>query len=72
MSEEKCAADHGCCKKKVKCGGCMGGVYGLAVLGTLVFYIQHADSFTTGAIGFFKAVFWPAFLIYKVYTMLGM
>lgn len=49
-------------------GGMSGGVYGLAFLGALVYYLQHATTFMGGVIGFFKALLWPAFLIY---TLLG-
>lgn len=64
-----------CCDgKKVKCSNesVGGGIYGLAFLGSLVYYLQNADSFTIGLIGFFKAIFWPAFLIYKLFGFLGM
>ncbi|HEX7042302.1 MAG TPA: hypothetical protein VF189_03560 [Patescibacteria group bacterium] len=49
-----------------------GGVYGIAVLGALVYYLQHATTFLMGILGIFKAIFWPAFIIYKVLEMLKM
>lgn len=49
-----------------------GGVYGLAFLGALVYYLQNAASFGSGIVGILKAIFWPAVLIYKVFGMLGM
>jgi len=39
-------------------------VYGLGFVGALVYFIQTATSFWIGVIGFFKALFWPAFLVY--------
>ena len=42
------------------------GVYGLAFIGALIYYIQHATTFWMGVVGVFKALFWPAFLIYKL------
>ena len=45
-------------------------IYGLAVIGALVYYLQHATSFTDGIRGIGKAVFWPAVVIYKVLEML--
>jgi hypothetical protein len=42
-----------------------GGIYGLAFIGALIYFIPHSTSFWMGIVGFFKAVFWPAFLIYK-------
>lgn len=47
-----------------------GGIYGLAFIGALVYYIQHAATFGMGVIGFFKALFWPAVLIYKILEFL--
>lgn len=41
-------------------------IYGLAFLGALVYFIQHANSFGEGVLGFLKALIWPAYLIYKV------
>ena len=52
--------------------GISGGVYGLAFLGALVYYIQHADTFWAGALGVLKAIFWPAMIIYKVLELLKM
>lgn len=42
-----------------------GAVYGLGFIGALVYFIQHTPTFWIGVLGFFKAIFWPAFLIYK-------
>lgn len=53
-------------------GGASGGVYGLAFIGAAVYFIQHAGSFWGGVLGFFKAVVWPAVLIYKVLEVLKM
>lgn len=49
-----------------------GGIYGLAFIGALVYYIQHAASFWNGCLGVLKAIVWPAMLMYKVLTMLNM
>lgn len=53
-------------KKGMNCNGISGGIYGMAFLGALVYYLQHATSFWTVVLGIFKAIFWPAVLIYKV------
>lgn len=47
-------------------------MYGFAFIGAAIYYIQHATSFWMGVLGFFKAVFWPAFVIYKVLEFLKM
>lgn len=49
-----------------------GGVYGLGFLGALIYYLQHATSFGSGALGFLKALLWPAFTVYKVLEFLKM
>jgi hypothetical protein len=46
--------------------GMFGGIYGMAFIGALVYFIQQATSFWIGVLGFFKAVFWPAVLMYKL------
>lgn len=51
------------------CGS--GAVYGFGFLGALVYYFQHAISLQEGLWGILKAIFWPAFFVYKVIEMLG-
>ena len=43
-----------------------GGVYGLAFIGAAIYFIGTASSFLMGVLGFFKALVWPAFLVYKL------
>jgi hypothetical protein len=59
-------------KTKCNCGAAGGGVYGLAFVGALVYYIQHATTFMAGLIGFIKALVWPAILLYKLVEFLKM
>lgn len=47
-----------------------GGIYGMGFIGAAVYYIQHAGSFWMGVLGFVKALFWPALLIYKALELL--
>jgi hypothetical protein len=47
-------------------------VYGFGFIGALIYYIAHAATFGAGVLGFFKAIVWPALLIYKVLEMLKM
>lgn len=49
-----------------------GGIYGLAFIGALVYYIQHATTLAQGLLGFLKALVWPAILIYKLLEFLKM
>ena len=46
-------------------------VYGLGFIGALIYFFQHASSFGDGVLGLFKAMLWPAFLIYRVLEMLN-
>jgi hypothetical protein len=48
------------------------GIYGLAFIGALVYYIQRADSFTSGILGVLKAIIWPAMIVYKLLGFLHM
>jgi hypothetical protein len=41
-------------------------VYGLGLIGALVYFIQYADSLWTGVLGVFKAILWPALLVYEL------
>ena len=47
-------------------------VYGLGFIGALVYYWQHATGFGSGVVGFFKALVWPAFLVYESLKALKM
>lgn len=49
-----------------------GAVYGLGFLGAAIYYVQHSATFLDGVIGILKAIVWPAFLIHKLFTLLGM
>ncbi len=55
-----------------KCGeDCSGMGYILGFLGAAVYYISTATSFGMGAIGFLKALVWPAFLVHAILKFLG-
>jgi hypothetical protein len=48
-------------------GGSGGGaVYGLGLIGALVYYIQRAHGFWPVILGILKALVWPAFLVYHL------
>lgn len=53
------------CKNNNMCGS-SSAVYGLGLIGALVYFIQHADTFKMGVIGVLKAIVWPALIIHKV------
>ena len=47
-------------------------VYGLGFIGAAVYYIQYADTFWVGVLGFLKAIVWPAMLVYELLKYLNM
>ena len=59
-------------KKAMKDNGILGSIYGMALIGAAVYYIQHAATFWEGVLGFIKALFWPAMLMYKLLEFLKM
>ncbi len=59
-------------RKVIYRNGASASVYGLGFLGALVYYIGHATTFWLGVLGFFKAIFWPAMLVYEMLKFLNM
>ena len=58
--------------KKMKCGGCgQDAVYGIGLVGAVIYFVGKADSLSTGLIGILKAIVWPAFLVYKALNLIG-
>jgi hypothetical protein len=45
-------------------------VYGLGLIGALVYYIQYATGFWSGVLGILKAIVWPAFVVYELLKFL--
>ena len=41
-------------------------IYGMAFIGALIYFMQHASTFGEGLLGFLQALVWPAVLVYKV------
>ena len=56
----------------MKPDGASSAVYGLGCIGGLVYYVQHAATFWAGLLGVFKALVWPAMLVYKLLEFLKM
>jgi hypothetical protein len=46
-------------------------VYGLGLIGALVYYIQRADGFWAVILGILKALVWPAFVVYDLLKFLA-
>ncbi len=49
-----------------------GAIYGIGMLGALLYFIQHAGSFGEGVLGIFKALLWPGVIVYKALELLQM
>jgi hypothetical protein len=49
----------------VRCGG-GGAVYGLGLIGAVVYYWQHAHGFLAQVWAIGEAILWPAFLVYHL------
>jgi len=52
-------------------GGAGNAVYGLGLIGALVYYIGHAHGFWLVVLGILKSFVWPAFLVYYLLKSLG-
>jgi hypothetical protein len=59
-------------RKVINTGAVSAPIYGLGLIGALVYYLQQATTFGAGVLGFFKAIFWPAMLVYKLLEYLNM
>lgn len=51
-------------------GGASDAVYGIGLIGAWVYYIGRATTFRQGVVGFFKGLFWPAFMVYAMFKFL--
>jgi hypothetical protein len=71
MSEETKPVEAKCCRGGAPVGA-SGGAYGLGVIGAAVYFIQHATTFWSGALGILKAIVWPAFLVYQALNFFKM
>lgn len=45
-------------------------IYGLGIFGALFYFLQNATTFGLVMVGIFKSIFWPAFVLYKILTLL--
>ena len=51
------------------CGG--GAVFGLGLIGALVWFWQQATGFGEHTVAVLKALVWPAFLVYEAFKALS-
>jgi hypothetical protein len=57
-------------KKEIQQHGPNSAVYGLGMIGAVIYYVSNATTFWMGALGVLKAFVWPAFLVYEALKML--
>ena len=53
-------------RTRCNCHATGGGIYFLAFIGALIYFIQQAQTFMQGVWGFLEAIVWPAILVYKL------
>ena len=58
--------------KGVRDNGTSNAMYGMAFIGALIYFVQHAASFWGVVLGILKAIIWPAVLTYKLLEFLKM
>ncbi|HMK12738.1 MAG TPA: hypothetical protein VK461_14195 [Acidimicrobiales bacterium] len=58
------ANGHGAQRASAPSGG---AVYGLGMIGALVWFWQQADGTGERAVAVLKAIVWPAFLVYEAF-----
>lgn len=51
-------------------GGHGAAVYGLGLIGALIYYLQHATTFASVLFGIIKAILWPAFIVFRLHEYL--
>lgn len=73
MSKEEKSQMECCNHKHYSYNGCGNGnaIYGLGVVGVLFYFLQGTTTFVAVMMGIGKAVFWPAILMFKLLTYLG-
>lgn len=58
-------------QRKASPPACGGAVYGLGLIGALVWFWQQASGVGEHVVGVLKAFVWPAFLVYDAFKALG-
>lgn len=53
-------------KKNTAAHGTGGAVYGLGLVGSLVYWLQAAAGFGAVVTGILKSIVWPAYIVYKL------
>jgi len=57
-------------KKDYASSGMAGCAYFMAFIAAAVYFIQQAETFWMGVLGFLKAIVWPGYLVYYLLEFL--
>jgi hypothetical protein len=68
--EQKCDCKNSCTNRH-QANATGGVVYGLGMIGAVVYFISHAATFWLGVLGFLKAIVWPGILVYEALKALA-
>ena len=65
--EMNCCGGGCSCSKdwKSRCGG----AYFFGFVGAAIYFVSHSVGFWGGVFGIVKAIFWPAFVVFKILGM---
>jgi hypothetical protein len=56
--------------KNSKCSSANSCIYGLGLIGALIFFLSQSTTFWTGVLAILKAIVWPAFMVYELLNFL--
>jgi hypothetical protein len=79
LKSEKCSCEDklaSCCEDK-KSSNCSsnssaGAVYGIGVIGAIVYFFQNSSGLSDYLVGILKALIWPGMLVYKALELLSL
>jgi len=69
MPKKKQKTNHP--KIEYKCSGA-GTVYGLGLIGALIYFLSTSTGFWSAIIGIAKSIVWPVFLVYELFHFLAL
>jgi hypothetical protein len=58
-------------EKEINRHGFESAIYGLGFIGAVIYFVSSASNFWMIVLGILKAIVWPAFLVYEVFSYLG-
>jgi hypothetical protein len=70
LKSNECNECNECKKNMTYQGGGSDTVYAMGVIGAWVYFIGRGETTEDKIKGFFKGLFWPAYLVYEVFKLL--